>query len=101
MNDEYFPNPIQLKIVDKYFPYSCRRKDEQRVRNAATNVTQKYMDYRSYYSGIQSSMVDLLKLVAFHFSLELTEDRQREDLTPFIRKIEQLNAELEQYIRKF
>ncbi|MDR1527043.1 MAG: cell division protein ZapA [Dysgonamonadaceae bacterium] len=101
MEEEYFPNPIQLKIVDKHFPYSCKRKEEQTLRKAATNVTDKYMAYSSYYSGSGFPMVDLLKLVAFHFSLELQEDKQREDMTPFIDKIEQLNAELEQYVQAF
>ncbi|MDR2805170.1 MAG: cell division protein ZapA [Dysgonamonadaceae bacterium] len=99
MEEEYFPNPIQLKIVDKHFPYSCKRKEEQNLRKAATNVTDKYMQYSSYYSGAHFPMADLLKMVAFHFSLELLEDVQREDMTPFIDKIEQLNAELDRYIQ--
>lgn len=99
--EEYFPNPIQLKIVDRHFPYSCKRKEEQNLRKAATNVTDKYMAYSSYYSGSDFPMVDLLKLVAFHFSLELQKDKQQEDMTPFIEKIEQLNAELEQYMQAF
>ena len=98
-NEEYFSNPIQLKIVDKHFPYACKRKDEQKLRKAATHVTDKYMAYSSHYSGSRLPMVDLLKLVAFHFSLALQEDTQREDMMPFIGKIEQLNVELEQYIQ--
>ena len=101
MEDEYFPNPIQLKIVDKHFPYLCKRKDERNLRKAATNVTDKYMAYSSYYAGAKLPMVDLLKLVAFHFSLELLGDTQREDMSPFVSKIEQLNAELEQYIQAY
>jgi len=97
--DEYFS--IQLKIVDKHFPYSCKRKDEYNLRKAATNVTDKYMAYSSYYSGAKFPMADLLKLVAFHFSLELQEDKQQADMTPVIGKIEQLNAKLEQYIQTF
>jgi cell division protein ZapA len=90
---------IQLKIVDRHFTYTCKRKDEQNVRKAATNVTNKYMAYRSYYSAAGYSMADLLKLTSFHFSLELLEDIQREDMTPFIDKIEQLNTELEHYMQ--
>jgi cell division protein ZapA len=97
MDQEYFS--IQLKIVDKHFPYTCKRKDEQILRKAATNVTNKYMAYSSEYSGAEFSMMDLLKLVAFHFSLESLEDIQREDMTPFVRKIEQLNTDLERYLQ--
>ena len=99
MENEYFPNPIQLKIVDKHFPYSCKRKDEQNLRKAASNVTDKYMAYSSQYSGAGLLMADLLKLVAFHFSLELLGKTQQEDMKPFVDKIEQLNAELGQYIQ--
>jgi cell division protein ZapA len=89
---------IQLKIVDTYFAYTCKRKEEQNARKAATNVTNKYMAYSSHYLDSKYSMMDVLKLVAFHFSMELLEDTQREDMTPFVAKIEQLNNELEQYI---
>jgi cell division protein ZapA len=101
MEEEYFPNPIQLKIVDRHFPYSCKRKEEQNLRKAATNVTDKYLNYRSYYSSAHFSIMDVLKMVAFHFSLELLEDTQREDMTPFADKIEQLNAELDRYLQSF
>jgi len=95
--DENFS--IQLKIVDRHFPYSCKRKDEQILRKAATGVTNKYMAYSSYYSGPNFPMVDVLKLVAFHFSLELQENKQQADMVPVIGKIEQLNTELERYIQ--
>jgi cell division protein ZapA len=99
MEEEYFSRPIQLKIVDKHFPYLCKRKEEQNLRKAATNVTEKHKAYRLHYSDATFEEGDLLRLVAFHFSLELLEDRQLEDMTPFVGKIEQLNAELEEFIR--
>jgi cell division protein ZapA len=97
MEDETFS--IQLKIADRHFTYTCKRKDEQNVRKAASNVTEKYIKYSSYYAGAGYSMIDLLEMVALHFSMEARENVQREDLTPFIDKIEQLNAELERYIQ--
>jgi cell division protein ZapA len=90
---------IQLKILDKHFTYTCKRKDEQNVRKAATNVTNRYMAYRSYYASTRYSMTDCLRLTALQFSLELLEDVQREDMQPFVDKIEQLNAELEAYLQ--
>ena len=101
MEGEYFSKPMQLKIVDKHFPYSGKRKDEQNLRKAATYVTTKYQAYRSYYSGARLPMDVLLRLVAFHLSLELLENTQREDVNPFINEIEQLSVELEQYIQSF
>jgi hypothetical protein len=101
MENEYFLGPLHFEIVDKYFPYySCKREAEQNMRIAAKNVTAKYLDYSSYYNG-KYSAPDLLKLVAFHFSLELLEDKQLEDMTPFVGKIKQLNADLDQYLQKF
>ncbi|MDR2844193.1 MAG: cell division protein ZapA [Candidatus Symbiothrix sp.] len=99
MDEDFFK--IQLKLVDKHFPYTCKRSEEANLRKAATNLTDKYMEYSSYYSQADFEQKDLLKLVGFHFSLELLEDNQKEDMSPLVNKIEQLNKELEIYLQSF
>ncbi|MDR1681907.1 MAG: cell division protein ZapA [Candidatus Symbiothrix sp.] len=97
MNEDFFK--IQLKLVDKYFPYTCKRSDEGIVRKAAKNLTDKYSAYSSRYSNANFQSEDILKLVGFHFSLEMQNRNNTEDLSPFVNKIEQLSRELEECIQ--
>jgi cell division protein ZapA len=99
MDEDFFK--IQLKLVDKYYPYVCKRSDEGEVRKAATNLTAKYLHYSSYYSNANFEKTDLLTLTGFHFSLAALENDMREDMSPMFKKIEQLNKKLEDYIQSF
>jgi cell division protein ZapA len=99
MDEDFFK--IQLKLVDKYYPYNCKRSDEGKVRKAATNLTEKYLHYSSYYSKADFEKTDLLTLIGFHFSLTSLENEAREDMSPMFKKIEQLNRKLEEYMQSF
>ncbi|GHS99447.1 hypothetical protein FACS189421_09930 [Bacteroidia bacterium] len=99
MDEDFFK--IQLKLVDKYYPYICKRSEEGSVRKAATNLTEKYLRYSSYYSKANFEKNDLLTLVGFHFSLGTLENEKREDMSPVFNKIEQLTEKLEEYIQSF
>lgn len=97
--DENFK--IQLKLGSKYYPYVCKRSEEGKVRKAATNLNNRIFKYSSYYSNANFELDDLLTLAGFQFSLEVLEKEQKEDLSPLLDKIEQLNKELEDYINSF
>ncbi|MCL1936952.1 MAG: cell division protein ZapA [Candidatus Azobacteroides sp.] len=98
--DENFK--IQLKLGGKYYPYKCkRRSDEGMVRKAASNLSKKIDQYALHYSKTNFDVHDILTLVGFHFSLEVLENEKREDMSPLFNKIDQLNQELEEYIKSF
>ena len=92
---------IQLKLANKYYPYTCKRSDEGRLRKAATNLNNRILKYSSHYSNANFELNDLLTLAGFQFSLEALEKEQKEDISPLFDKIEQLNKELEEYINSF
>jgi cell division protein ZapA len=100
MDNDFFR--ITLKILDKHYPYNCKKRSDERIlRKAATNLTEKYLQYSSYYSKANFEKNDLLTLVGFHFSFEVLDNENKEDTTPLFDKIEQLNNELEDFIRSF
>ena len=95
--DENFK--IRLTLADKSYPFTCKRSDEWKVRKAARNLNDKINAYSSHYSKANFEMNDLLTLAGFHFSLATLENENREDMSPMFDKIEQLNKELEEYIK--
>ena len=97
MDDEF---KIQLKLADKYYPYTCKRSEEGVLRKAATNLNHRILKYSSYYSNANFELTDLLTLAGFQFSLEVLKSENKEDVTPLFDKIEQLNNELDEYLKK-
>ena len=95
--DEEFK--IQLKLADKYYPYTCKRSEEGVLRKAATNLNNRILKYSSYYSNANFELSDLLTLTGFQFSLEVLKNENKEDVTPLFNKIEQLNNELDEYLK--
>jgi cell division protein ZapA len=96
MQDEDFK--IRLELANnKYYPYRCKRSEEGIVRKAATKLRNKFLDYNSYYSRANFDASDILTLVGFHFSCELLKNETSGSL--LFDKIEQLNKELEEYIK--
>lgn len=88
---------IQLKLLDKYYPYTCKRSEEEKIRKAALSLTEKFLAYSSHYTSLEKD--DLLTLIGFHFALEVLTNENKQDKTPIFDKIEQLNKELEKYTK--
>ncbi|MDR0864855.1 MAG: cell division protein ZapA [Candidatus Symbiothrix sp.] len=100
MEDENFK--IQLRLADnKHYPYTCMRSEEGIVRKAATNLNDMFIKYSSYYSNAGFQLNDILTLLGFHFSLEVLENEKREDMSPMFEMLDQLNKEMEEYIKSF
>jgi cell division protein ZapA (FtsZ GTPase activity inhibitor) len=97
VSDEF---PIQLKIAGKHYRLNCNRSEEGIIRKAASYVNNLLPKYRSFYSGDNFEMKDMLAFVAFHVSLENLSAQKKEDLSPLFDKLEQLNKELEDYLSK-
>ncbi|MDR1738337.1 MAG: cell division protein ZapA [Candidatus Symbiothrix sp.] len=90
---------IHLQIAGDTFPYYCRRSDEARVRKAAANYSAKFNTYSTHYADAGFDRKALLTLTGFHFAVELFDKQTQEDMSPMLNKIEQLNAELENFFQ--
>lgn len=96
MNDEF---EIQLKIFGIKYPLRISRKDEEIARKAAELVEKKYALYIKTYDVKETKRLgqDLKLLVAFEFAMENLRI-QRENVDPFVNKIEELNTALSDYL---
>jgi len=90
---------IQLKVAGKVYPLNCKRSEEGMFRKAATNINHKILDYSTAFSGAKLDLKDLLAMVALHISVEKQKMEKVEDKSPLFDKIEELNKELEEYLK--
>ncbi|GHV10171.1 hypothetical protein FACS1894162_2960 [Bacteroidia bacterium] len=102
MNNTSMDEPvfkIQLRLLDKVYPYFCKRTEEGKIRAAATNLTKMYMQYSSHYAGAEFEKSDLIALAGFHFSLKTMDENNREDVSPMFQTLERLNQQLGDYLQ--
>lgn len=96
MNDEFI---IQLNIADKVYKLRCKRSEEALARKAARQINDKILQYRRVFTGPELELKDLLAMVAYQLSLTNLKMENSGDTSPVFDKLEELNLELEDYLR--
>ena len=94
MNDNF---RIQLRIADKQYPLICKRDDEKIFRSAANLINDKLLQYGNKYQGADSKDLTVMAACDIAASQMRLLDQQNE--TPAYKKLEELNAELERFIK--
>lgn len=89
---------INIDIAGKKYPLPIRREEEELVRAAAAQINKKVLQYQTAYPGIVD-VRDLLAFVAIQLSITNLKLESKNDTGPFIDKMQQLNGELEEYLK--
>ena len=95
MNDKI---KINLQIADSNYPLTINREEEEMVREAAKQVNIRLNAYREYYKNLE--LEKIIAMVAYQFSLEKLQLKQRNDTSPFTEKVQELNELLENYFKE-
>ena len=80
------------------YPLTINREDEQMVREAAKQVDLRLNAYREHYQSVSAERI--IALVAYQFSLENLQQKQRNDTEPYTTKIKELTKVLEDYFKE-
>ena len=95
-NDEF---KIQLKVAGKHYPLHCKRSEEWIYRRSASLINDKILKYSTAFAGAKLELKDLLVMVSLQAFAENVRQEKEEDVSPLFDKIEELNRELEEYLR--
>ena len=95
MNDKI---KINLQIADSNYPLTINREEEEMVREAAKQVNIRLNAYREHYKNLEPEKI--IAMVAYQFSLEKLQLKQRNDTRPFTEKVQELNDLLENYFKE-
>ena len=94
MDDKFL---IHVEIAGKSYGIRIDRSEEQEARKAVKQIRMKMDQYRKKYSEVD--VKDLLAMVAFQLSVENVKLEEKNDTSPFTEKIQELNDELESYLK--
>jgi cell division protein ZapA (FtsZ GTPase activity inhibitor) len=88
---------IKVNVADRYYPLKIERKDEEKIRKAARLINEKVMQYKQRY--LDKDVQDFLAMAALQFVTRVIEMEDKFDVLPIEQKLQELNEELEEFLK--
>jgi cell division protein ZapA (FtsZ GTPase activity inhibitor) len=88
---------IKVNVADRYYPLKIERKDEEKIRKAARLINEKVLQYKQRY--LDKDVQDFLAMAALQFVTRVIEMEERIDVVPIQQQLQDLNEELETYLK--
>jgi cell division protein ZapA len=89
---------IKVNVADRYYPLKIDRRDEEKIRRAARMINEKVLQYKQRYTD--KDVQDFLAMAALQFVIKVIDsDNQLIDST-LIEELQELNAELDEFIKR-
>lgn len=89
---------IHLNIAGKSYPLTIDRNAEESYRKAEMRIRELMNIYQLRLKNIVDTK-DLLAMAAVHLALQNLELQDKNDTSPFTKRIQELTAELEGYLK--
>lgn len=89
---------IKVNVADRYYPLKIDRRDEEKIRRAAKMINEKVLQYKQRYTD--KDVQDFLAMAALQFVIKVLDSDNRLDDSTSTEELKELNAELEEYIRR-
>jgi cell division protein ZapA (FtsZ GTPase activity inhibitor) len=88
---------IKVNVADRYYPLKIERKDEEKIRKAARLINEKVLQYKQRY--LDKDVQDFLAMAALQFVTRVIEMEDKFDTSPLEQQLQDLNEELETYLK--
>ena len=89
---------IRVNIAERYYPLKINRDDEEKVRKAAKVINEKVLQYKTKYAD--KDIQDFLAMTALQLVSQLVEQEHKTDISPLFANLQELNEELEEYLKE-
>jgi cell division protein ZapA len=87
-----------IEIAGRRYPITIRRDEEEIMRAAARQIDKKLLQYQSKYDSVYTTR-DWLALIALQLSADNLRMEEKQDTSPFEKKIRELTDELDRYLK--
>jgi cell division protein ZapA len=88
---------IKVNVADRYYPLKIERRDEEKIRKAARLINEKVLQYKQRY--LDKDVQDFLAMAALQYVTRIIEMEDKTDISPLEQKLQDLNEELEEYLK--
>lgn len=89
---------IRVNVADRFYPLKIDRADEERIRKAAKMINDKVIQYKQHYSDKDHQ--DFLGMAALQFVIKILELEEKQDDSPIVDKVRDLDRQLSEILDK-
>jgi hypothetical protein len=87
---------INVTIADRRYPMRIKRSEEEKIRKAARIINERILQYQQRYSGKDNQ--DCLAMSSLQFVIQVMDNMEQSNISPFIKQIEEINDQLAGYL---
>jgi cell division protein ZapA (FtsZ GTPase activity inhibitor) len=89
---------INITIAERRYPMKVKRSEEEKIRKAAKVINERILQYQRMYTGRDNQ--DFLAMSALQFAIQVLEMKEKSDVNPAIKQIEEINQQLAGYLQR-
>ncbi len=88
---------IKVQIAERFYPLKIKRRDEEKIRQAARMINDKVLQYKQRYKDKDTQ--DFLAMATLQFVIKLVDCEQRQNVVSLDEELGSLSSELDELLK--
>ena len=89
---------IKVQIAERFYPLKIKRRDEEKIRQAARMINDKVLQYKQRYTDKDTQ--DFMAMATLQFVINLIDCEQQQNVVPLEEELGSLSSELDELLKK-
>jgi cell division protein ZapA len=88
---------IKVQIAERFYPLKIKRKDEEKIRQAARLINDKVLQYKQRYTDKDTQ--DFMAMATLQFVISLIDCEQQQNVVSLEQELGNLSSELDELLK--
>jgi len=88
---------IKVQIAERFYPLKIKRRDEEKIRQAARMINDKVLQYKQRYTDKDTQ--DFMAMATLQFVISLIDCEQQQNVVSLEEELGSLSSELDELLK--
>ncbi|MDF1574347.1 MAG: cell division protein ZapA [Bacteroidales bacterium] len=88
---------IKVQIAERFYPLKIKRRDEEKIRQAARMINDKVLQYKQRYTDKDTQ--DFMAMATLQFVINLIDCEQQQNVVSLEEELGNLSSELDELLK--
>ena len=88
---------IKVQIAERFYPLKIKRRDEEKIRQAARMINDKVLQYKQRYTDKDTQ--DFMAMATLQFVINLVDCEQQQNVVSLDEELGSLSSELDELLK--
>ncbi len=88
---------IKVQIAERFYPLKIKRRDEEKIRQAARMINDKVLQYKQRYTDKDTQ--DFMAMATLQFVIKLIDCEQQQNVVSLEEELGSLSSELDELLK--